>query len=78
MFFPLYQKRRGKEKWTLFYPAALSLALSLPLFLMDGTVRPALAIALFLFAGYLLWRQARNGWRVEAAVDDYEKGLSGE
>ena len=78
MFFPLYQKRRGKEKWTLFYPAALSLALSLPLFLMDGAVRPALAIALFLLAGYLLWRQARNGWRVEAAVDDYEKGLSGE
>lgn len=55
-FFPMYQKERGQKTWTLFYPALLSLALSLPVFMMGGLVRPVLAAGLVAFGLYLLYR----------------------
>lgn len=55
-FFPMYQKERGQKTWTLFYPALLSLALSLPVFMMGGLVRPVLAAGLVAFGVYLLYR----------------------
>lgn len=66
-FFPLYQRRRGKRVWTLVYPPLLAICLSLPLFLMGGTVRPTLGVALIAGAMWLLWRHHKRGWALEAA-----------
>ena len=68
-FFPLYQRRRGKAKWTLVYPALLSMALSIPLFMMGGVIRPVIGVVLILGGGYLLWRHQRQGWRLEQPVE---------
>ena len=67
-FFPMFQKERGKKKWTLFYPALLTLALSLPVFMMGGVVRPVLAGVLVVFSGYLLFKakQTLNDWDARA------------
>ena len=65
MFFPWYQKLRRQAKWTLVYPAAMSFCLAFPMAAMGGIVRPALAAAMVAFGLWLLWRHARNGWRLE-------------
>ncbi len=62
--FPWYQARRHEARWTLFYFPAFCLAIVLPLFLMDGVVRPILAGALLLLAAYTLWRHQRAGWQL--------------
>lgn len=67
IFFPQYQKHRGKASWTQFYIPALSASLALPLFLMGGIVRPVLAAVLIFAAGWLLWQARRRGWRVNPA-----------
>ncbi|MFQ5774748.1 MAG: tripartite tricarboxylate transporter permease [Kiloniellaceae bacterium] len=74
MFFPRYQKVRGKRKWTLVYVPCLLACLSIPMAMMGGAVRPAIAAALVVAAGYLLWTRARAGWRVEA-VEDHDVHL---
>lgn len=66
IFFPWYQKLRGTQKWTLFYPALMSFGLAMPLFMMGGVVRPGLGLVIVLYGAYLLWRNARNGWRLQA------------
>ncbi len=68
-FFPWYQKDRGTAKWTLFYPALMVFALSIPVFLMGGVVRPIVATSLLAFGAYLLWRHARNGWSLETVSE---------
>jgi len=68
VFFPLYQARRGRSRWTLAYAPAMALALAGPLLMMGGGVRMAAAIGL---VGYGLWalgRHARNGWAVDPAA----------
>ncbi len=60
--FPWYQHARGVKRWAVFYLPAVPLALSLPLFMMGGTVRPLIAAGLIAFAGWLLWRRYRSGW----------------
>ena len=65
IFFPWYQKLRGTAKWTLVYPALMSICLAGPLFLMGGIVRPVLASVMVLFGVWMLWRHARNGWQLE-------------
>jgi len=65
MFFPKYQNERGKRKWTLVYPSLIAIGLSVPLFMMGGTVRPVLAGGLIIMAGYFLWSHHRNGWLLE-------------
>jgi putative tricarboxylic transport membrane protein len=67
--FPLYQRQRGKAKWTLAYPALLSIAISAPLFMMGGVARPVLGGCLILFSSYLILRHARLGWRLEVPAD---------
>ena len=67
--FPFYQRYRGRAKWTLVFPALLSLCLAVPLFMMEGIVRPGVSIVLVFAAAYLLWRQAQNGWRLEPVTD---------
>lgn len=59
--FPVFQKAREKgAMWTRFYAPAMLAALSLPLFLMGGAVRPVLAIAALALAAYLSWRATRE------------------
>ena len=67
VFFPLYQKYRGVRLWTLLYPIALLVVLAVPMFMMDGITRPAIGSAMVLFAGWLLYSNARNGWKLEGA-----------
>ncbi len=67
-FFPLYQRLRGKARWTLVYPALLSICLALPLFMMGGSVRLVLGGFLIVLGGYMIWRHARRGWRLDAAA----------
>lgn len=52
-FFPLYSAHHGKRVWTRFYPSVLSASVALPLFMMGGTVRPALGGLLIVIASYL-------------------------
>jgi putative tricarboxylic transport membrane protein len=68
IFFPHYQKQRGRERWTLAYPGIMAICLAVPLFLMDGAIRPALAGIIILFGGWLLWKHARNGWALDEAA----------
>ncbi len=65
--FPMFQGHRKKQKvWTLFYMPLACFAISLPLIMMGGTVRPVLAVVVFGFGAYQLWRRRQNGWRFEA------------
>lgn len=52
--FSWYQKQRGLKVWTLWYAPALMLALTVPLFMMGGTVRPVLAGLLIAAALYMM------------------------
>ena len=64
--FPLFQGHRTQKRfWTLFYLPTACFAISLPLVMMGGTVRPALAVIVFGFGAYQLWRRKQNGWRFE-------------
>lgn len=63
-FFHVYQKRRGTSRWTLFFIPAMCIALSVPIFMMDGSVRPVLAVILALFGLYLLYQRYRSGWKL--------------
>ncbi len=47
IFFNIYQRDRGKKTWTLIYAPAFLFALIIPLVMMGGVVRPALAVVLF-------------------------------
>jgi putative tricarboxylic transport membrane protein len=65
--FPMFQAHREKQKfWTLFYLPMVCFAVSLPLFMMGGTFRPALAMFLIAFGVFQLWRRKQNGWRFAA------------
>ncbi len=58
--FPWYQKRAAEGAgWTRFYIPAMLACVSLPLFMMDGWFRTALAAIAVLLAGFLLWRVAQ-------------------
>ncbi|MFQ5955296.1 MAG: hypothetical protein ACE5JZ_09565 [Kiloniellales bacterium] len=63
--FPWYQAARGRRKWTLVYMPLLCLAVAGPMLLMDGWVRRGFGLSLLGVGGYLLWRRARTGWRLE-------------
>jgi putative tricarboxylic transport membrane protein len=68
-FFHVYQKRRGRSRWTLFFIPAMCIAISIPVFRMEGDVRPVLAVGLALFGFYLLFKRHRSGWRVTQAYE---------
>jgi len=51
--YPFFQAAQGKKAWTYYYPAVIALCLSLPVFMMGGVVRPALAAMLLVLAAYL-------------------------
>jgi putative tricarboxylic transport membrane protein len=68
MFFPHYQKFRRRKTWTLIYPSAMAASLALPLFMMQGAIRPVIAAAVLIFAFWMLWQHRRNGWALEDEV----------
>ncbi len=65
--FPLYQARRSSQKWTLFYMPVACFAVAVPLIMMGGIPRPILGVAVALLGAYVLYRRARNGWKLPEA-----------
>lgn len=63
--FPAYQKRRGRQKWTLAFIPLFLICLSPSVFMMDGVVRPVIAGLLAAGGLYLLWRRSQEGWIVD-------------
>lgn len=55
--FPYYQAHSGKKRWTDFYVPLVCLAISGPLFLMGGMVRPAIGGLSVLIGLWLLWQR---------------------
>jgi putative tricarboxylic transport membrane protein len=72
--FPWYQAQRGRARWTLVYMPLLMVCVSLPLFLMEGWIRPVVGGALIAFAAWLLVRRAQGGWQL-AAIDEHRPKL---
>lgn len=67
IIYPWYQKYRNVRRWTDFYPASLALALSVPLAMMQGNVRPVIGMLLFAVGIVLLWRAYRRKELARAA-----------
>ena len=67
--FPWYQNLRTSRQWTLLFIPCLPLALSVPLFMMGGWVRPVVALALLAIGCWLLWRRHRSGWRLPTPAE---------
>ena len=65
--FSLYQRDRGKKVWTLWYAPLLMLALTIPLVMMGGTVRPVLAGIMGLWAVWMLVKLPKNARAMQGA-----------
>ena len=63
-FFPVYQRDRLTKRWILGYSPCMAMAVSVPVFLMGGLVRPFLGFVLLGVGGYLIWRRAKNRWQL--------------
>ena len=63
-FFPLYQSSQFKNRWTLVYSPCMAAAISIPVFMMGGSVRPVIAVMLVALSGYLVWNRIRSGWQL--------------
>lgn len=70
LFFSAYQSQRGRRRWTIFFTPALLATLSIPMFMMVGTVRPILGGVLLVVAAYLLIKLHKRGWKVDPADAD--------
>ena len=68
--FPWYQRNIGKMRWTLFYIPVASLALSVPLIMMGGVVRPGIGLLLIAYALYKLYRHHKAGWALPQKAGD--------
>ena len=71
--FPWYQKYRGKQFWTLLFTPLLSITLSVPMFMMEGAVRPVVGGALIAIGLYMLYRRHQTGWALNAADSETPK-----
>ena len=67
--FPWYQKFQGQRRWTLVFMPLLCIAVSGPLFLMQGWLRPAIGVALLVFGVFQISRRARAGWPLETLTE---------
>jgi len=65
--FSLYQRDRGKKVWTLWYAPLLMLALTIPLVMMGGTVRPVLAGIMGLWAVWMFVKLPKNAKAMQNA-----------
>ena len=63
-FFPVYQRDRLTKRWILGYSPCMAMAVSVPVFLMGGLVRPFLGFVLLGVGGYLIWRRAKDRWQL--------------
>ena len=63
-FFPLYQSSQFKNRWTLVYSPCMAAVISIPVFMMGGSVRPVIAVMLVALSGYLIWKRIRSGWQL--------------
>lgn len=72
MFFSAYQTHRGRKRWTIFFTPALIASMSVPMFMMVGTVRPVVGGLLLVVAAFLLFKLHKRGWQVdETEADGY-------
>ncbi len=69
-FFPIFQSQHGRKKWTLFYLPLGCFVVSVPLFMMGGYTRPALAVGVILYGLAVLWRRYKSGWALDTAQAD--------
>jgi putative tricarboxylic transport membrane protein len=69
--FPWFQKERGKKRWTLLYVPLMAIVLALPMFFMQGYVRPVVAAALLAWGAYALWKRNAEGWKLERGDDHF-------
>ena len=60
ILFPLYQKNLGKAAWTRYYPYVLLIAMALPVYMMPGTIRPAMALAMVIGGAVMLFIRVRG------------------
>ncbi len=67
--FPWYQKHRGQQRWTLVFIPVLCMAVSPPLFMMEGITRPIVGGLLLVLGGYMLWRRWQGGWKLDAPIE---------
>lgn len=75
--FPWYQKHRGKQKWTLVFTPLLSMVLSIPMFMMEGWVRPSAGVVLLLIGAVLLFRRHKAGWVLDVSDAEGHKLVEG-
>lgn len=68
IIFPWYQRKRATQRWTLFFLPAIPLALSVPMFMMGGWVRPGIAVVLLALAAWMSWRRHQSGWVLPTEV----------
>ena len=64
--YPMYQDKRGTKAWTLYYPGLLLIAVSVPIYMMGGFVRPSIGFVVMCGGFYTLYR-ARNTHKAMAA-----------
>lgn len=60
--FPAYQKARHTARWTSAFIPVLIIALTPSIFMMNGVLRPAIAVVLAIFGIYLLYKRWKAGW----------------
>ncbi|MCG8511503.1 MAG: tripartite tricarboxylate transporter permease [Rhodospirillales bacterium] len=63
--FPWYQAARGMKKWTLVFMPLLCIAVSPPLFMMNGIARPLIGGFLLILGLYMLWKRQKEGWELK-------------
>jgi len=54
--YPMYQNQRGKKVWTLYYPALLLIAVSVPIYMMGGFIRPSIGFVVMAGGFYTLYK----------------------
>ena len=64
--YPMYQDKRGTKVWTLYYPALLLIAVSVPLYMMGGFIRPSIGFVVMVGGLYTLYK-ARMTHKATAA-----------
>jgi putative tricarboxylic transport membrane protein len=64
--FPMYQAAIGEKRWTLLYTPALAICCAVPLFMMQGYVRPLIGAGLVAIGLWMIWQRARSGWKLVA------------
>ena len=60
--FPAYQKARHAARWTSAFIPVLVIALTPSIFMMNGILRPAIAVGLAILGIYLLYKRWKAGW----------------